>query len=77
MGGNIIVKRLRTILGPAASFHFYDDGNGRPELLWASFCSDVEKNAKENVEVICATPSKYFMPTHSWLAEPLIQKGNC
>jgi heme oxygenase len=76
MGEKIIVKRLRTILGPAASFHFYDDGNARSEALWASFRSDLEKNGKENVEAICATAVEIFDAYASWLSEPLLQKGN-
>jgi heme oxygenase len=76
MGGEIIVKRLRTILGPAASFHFYGAGNGRSELLWASFCSDLEKNGKDNVEAICATAVDIFDAYASWLSEPIRQKGN-
>jgi heme oxygenase len=75
MGGRIIVKRLRTILGPAASFRFYGDGNGRSESLWASFCSDLEKNGRENVDAICATAVEIFDAYASWLSEPLQQKG--
>ena len=75
MGGRIIVKRLQTILGPAASFHFYGDGNGRSESLWASFCSDLEKNGRENVDAICATAVEIFDAYASWLSEPLQQKG--
>jgi heme oxygenase len=76
MGGKIIVKRLRTILGPAASFHFYGDGNGRSESLWASFCSDLEKNGKDDKEAICATAVGIFDAYASWLSEPILQKGN-
>jgi len=76
MGGKIIVKRLRTILGPAASFHFYGDGNGRSESLWGSFCSDLEKNGKENVAAICATAVEIFDAYASWLSEPLLQKAD-
>jgi heme oxygenase len=76
MGGKIIVKRLRTILGPAASFHFYDDGNGCSEALWASFRSDMEKNGKDNVEAICATAVEIFDAYASWLSEPLLQKAD-
>ena len=75
MGGKIIVKRLRTILGPAASFHFYGDGNGRSESLWASFCSDLEKNGKDDKDAICATAVGIFDAYASWLSEPLQQKG--
>jgi len=76
MGGKIIVKRLRTILGPAASFHFYDDGNGCSEALWASLRSDMEKNGKDNVEAICATAVEIFDAYASWLSEPLLQKAD-
>ncbi len=76
MGGKIIVKRLRTILGPAASFHFYGDGNGRSESLWASFCSDLEKNGKDDQEAICATAVGIFDAYASWLSEPFPQKGS-
>jgi heme oxygenase len=76
MGGKIIVKRLRTILGPAASFHFYGDGNGRSESLWTSFCSDLEKNGKDDKEAICATAVGIFDAYASWLSEPLLQKSN-
>jgi heme oxygenase len=76
MGGKIIVKRLRTILGSAASFHFYGDGNGRSESLWASFCSDLEKNGKDDKEAICATAVGIFDAYASWLSEPILQKAN-
>lgn len=49
LGGKIIVKRLRAVLGQTASFHFYGDGDGRSEALWASFCSDVEANGQHDV----------------------------
>jgi heme oxygenase len=76
MGGKIIVKRLRTILGPAASFHFYGDGNGRSQSLWESFCSDLENNGKDDIEAICATAVGIFDAYASWLSEPFLQKGN-
>jgi len=67
MGGKIIVKRLRATLGTNASFRFYGDGNGRPEALWASFCSDLEKNGKNNVRPICATAVAIFDAYAAWL----------
>jgi heme oxygenase len=75
MGGKIIVNRLRTTLGPAASFHFYGDLNGRSEALWASFRSDLEKNGKDDQEAICATAVGIFDAYASWLSAPLPQKG--
>ena len=76
MGGKIIVKRLRTVLGPAASFHFYGDPNGRSDALWASFCSDLEKNGNDHKEAICATAIAVFDAYASWLSEPALPEGN-
>ncbi len=75
MGGKIIVKRLRAILGTDASFRFYGDGNGRPESLWASFCSDLEKNGENNLQSICATAVAIFDAYDAWLSEPILQAG--
>jgi heme oxygenase len=75
-GGKILVKRLRSILGPAASFHFYGEGNGGSEALWASFCSELEAHGKENVEVICATAVAVFEAYAARLSGPLRQPGN-
>jgi heme oxygenase len=75
MGGKIIANRLRTILGPAASFHFYGDGNGHSEPLWASFCSDMENNGKDDKEAICATAVEIFDVYASWLSGPLRQRS--
>jgi heme oxygenase len=76
MGGKIIVNRLRTTLGPGASFHFYGDGNGRSESLWASFCSDLEKNGIDDKETICATAVGIFDAYASWLSGPVLQQGD-
>jgi heme oxygenase len=77
MGGKIIVKRLRDILGPAASFHFYGDREERCERLWASFCLNLEENGKANVEAICATAVVIFDAYADWLSQPLLRPGNC
>ena len=77
MGGKIIVKRLRAILGPTASFTFYGNGNGRCEALWASFCSDLEENGKDNVDAICSTAVGIFDAYAAWLSQPLPPSGNC
>jgi heme oxygenase len=75
MGGKIIVKRLRTILGEGASFHFYGDGNGHSDALWASFCEDLEEHGKGNVDAICATAVEIFDAYATWLSEPLRGAG--
>jgi len=77
MGGQIIVKRLRSILGPTASFNFYGNENGHPEALWASFCSELEENGKYDVEAICSTAVEIFDAYAAWLSQPLPQPGNC
>jgi heme oxygenase len=80
MGGKIIVKRLRAVLGANASFRFYGEGNGRPEALWASFCSDLEEKGKGDVHAICATAVAIFDAYEAWLSgsqrsPPLRQSG--
>jgi heme oxygenase len=75
MGGKIIVRRLRATLGADASLRFYGDGNGRPESLWASFCSDLETNGANNVQAICATAVAVFDAWAAWLSEPISAEG--
>jgi hypothetical protein len=58
---------LRAVLGTDASFQFYGDGNGRPETLWASFCSDLEKSGKGDVHAICGTAVAIFDAYAAWL----------
>jgi len=75
-GGKIIVKRLRSIIGPAARFHFYGHGNEGSDTLWSSFCCELEANGKENVEIICATAVGVFEVYATWLSDPLLQPSN-
>jgi heme oxygenase len=74
-GGKIIVKRLRAILGPEASFLFYGDGNGRSEASWASFCADLKENRKHDVQRICATAVGIFDTYAAWLSAPPSRTG--
>jgi heme oxygenase len=74
-GGQIIVKRLRSILGPAASFHFYGDGNDGSDARWASFCSELEVHGRKNVEEICAMAVAIFEAYSTWLTSPIVQPG--
>jgi heme oxygenase len=77
LGGRFIVKRLRAVLGPAASFRFYGDGNIRYESAWASFCSDLEKEKDvRNVQAICDTAAGIFNAYAAWLSEPLLRDGS-
>jgi len=77
LGGKVIVRRLRAVLGPDASFLFYGDGNGRSEGLWASFRSELEENGESDVEMICATAVSIFDAYTAWLSEPLPLAGGC
>lgn len=68
MGGKIIVRRLRSTLGPDASFRYYGDGSGCSEALWKTFCQDLEKNDENNIPTICATAEAIFDAYAAWLS---------
>jgi heme oxygenase len=76
MGGKIIVRRLRDILGKDAGFRFYGDGNGRSGTLWASFCADLEKDGRNNVQAICTTAVAIFDAYAAWLPAPIRVAGS-
>lgn len=78
LGGRVIVKRLRAVLGPAAGFRFYGDGNVPYEFAWASFCADLEKekDGKIDVQAICATAVGIFDAYAAWLSEPPLRDGS-
>ena len=76
MGAKIIVRRLRAVLGTDTSFRFYGDGSGRSDSLWASFCSDLGKNGKDNVPAICATAVTIFDAYAAWLSVPTMLAGS-
>ena len=76
LGGEIIVRQLRSIFGDDASYRFY--GGREPqsyESRWTSFCSDVEERGKEDVQMICATAVQVFDLYAAWLSEPLHRTG--
>jgi heme oxygenase len=76
-GGRLIAKQLRAVLNTDASLRFYGDGNGRFEAAWASFCSDLEENGKDDVEAICATALDVFNAYAAWFSEPPPRVGGC
>jgi heme oxygenase (biliverdin-IX-beta and delta-forming) len=76
LGGKIIVQRLRSVLGPDASYHFYGDGNLRSEAMWASFCTELEENGKNNLTAICNTAVGIFDAYAAWLLAPLPQEAS-
>jgi len=74
-GGRIIARQLRAVLGPGASLRFYGDESGRFETAWASFCSDLEANGKDDVEAICTTAIDVFNAYAAWFSEPVSRIG--
>jgi heme oxygenase (biliverdin-IX-beta and delta-forming) len=75
LGGRIIVRQLRAVLGPGASFRFYGDESGHYDALWASLCSDLEENGRSDVQTICATAAGIFDAYAEWFSEPLLREG--
>jgi heme oxygenase len=76
LGGKIIARQLRTVLGPGVSYRFY--GGNQPqndESHWASFCADLEEHGKEDVQAICATAVQVFDLYAEWLSHPFQQLG--
>jgi heme oxygenase len=76
LGGQIIVKQLRAILGAGASYRFYGDEEGRHQTAWGSFCSRLEEHGKEDVKAICATAVEVFDTYADWLSTPPQQSGD-
>jgi heme oxygenase len=60
LGGRLIVKRLRSVLGPAASLRFYGAGEASSIALWEAFCADLAAARNADVRAICATASAVF-----------------
>jgi heme oxygenase len=76
LGGKIIAKRLRAVLGPGASFLFYGDGADGFAASWTSFCADLKGNGKHDVQKICATAVGIFDTYAAWLSAPLSRAGS-
>jgi heme oxygenase len=76
LGGEIIARQLRTVLGHRASCRFYggnETHNCGPR--WASFCADLEEHGKEDVQTICTTAVQVFDLYAEWLSLPFQQIG--
>jgi heme oxygenase len=67
-GGRIIVNRLRPILGPAASFRFYGEGDFTDETVWQSFCLALEQTYEQDLDAICDTACATFDAYDAWLS---------
>jgi heme oxygenase len=75
LGAKIIVKQLRAVLGPTASFRFYGDEDGLYQAAWSAFRSDLEGKGQNDVEPICATAVGIFDAYAAWFSEPLPGAG--
>jgi heme oxygenase len=74
LGAKVIVRQLRAVLGPDASFRFYGDEDGRYQAAWAAFRLDLEKNGKDDVEAICAAAIGIFDSYAAWFSAPAAAK---
>jgi heme oxygenase len=75
LGGKIIAKRLRAVLGPGVSLQFYGNEKTPYEALWASFCQDLEETGRNDLAIICDTAVALFDLYDRWLREPLSKTG--
>jgi hypothetical protein len=71
LGAKIIVKQLRAVLGPTASFRFYGDEDGLYQAAWSAFCSNLDGSGQNDVGLICATAARIFDAFLAWFAAPL------
>jgi heme oxygenase len=69
-GGRVIAARLRSVLGPDASYRFYDAGGEGFDARWASFCADLEEHGKDQTESICATAAGILDAYAAWFKRP-------
>jgi heme oxygenase len=69
LGARIIVKRLRTVLGPDASLRFYGDEKGRHTALWPVFLQRLEENGRHDIRTICETAVGIFDAYETWLCQ--------
>ena len=76
LGARVIVKQLRAVLGPGASFRFYGDEDGRHQAEWALFRSDLEEHGRNDTVAICATAGGIFDAYAAWFSEPSLRTGS-
>jgi len=69
LGAKIIVKQLRTVLGPSATLQFYGDEKGRYAALWPIFLQSLEENGRHDIGTICATAAGIFEAYETWLCQ--------
>ena len=69
LGARIIVKQLRTVLGPSVTLQFYGDENGRYAALWPIFLRGLEEDRRDNLRTICATAAGIMDAYEVWLRQ--------
>jgi len=67
LGGKLVVKHLRSVLGPAASLRFYGAGESGAIGLWETFCADLATAPHADARAICDTASAVFDAYAGWL----------
>lgn len=77
LGGRLIVKHLRAVLGPSASLRFYGAGEAGSIALWEAFCADLATARNADVRAICETASAVFDAYADWLSTPRSALGAC
>ena len=70
LGGRLIVKQLRSVLGPSASLRFYGAGASGALGLWEAFCAELATARNADVRAICSTASAVFDAYAHWLSKP-------
>lgn len=70
LGGRVVVKHLRSVLGPSASLRFYGAGETGAIALWESFCADLGTARDVDVRAICATAATVFDAYADCLSSP-------
>jgi heme oxygenase len=70
LGGRLVVKHLRSVLGPAASLRFYGAGESDGIALWGSFCAELATARHPDSHAICETASAVFDAYADWLSAP-------
>jgi heme oxygenase len=75
LGGRLVVKHLRSVLGSSASTRFYGAGESDAILLWESFCADLATARHADPRAICETASAVFDAYADWLSTPVDAAG--
>jgi len=70
LGGRLVVRHLRSVLGTSASLRFYGAGETGAMALWESFCADLATARDLDVRAICETAAAVFDAYADCLSQP-------